>query len=168
MSDSLNPHDSEFNAQMDRVVEEADDPTLSSDFPRQQAQRPNFSAGQEVDRGVVDDEPVDPRPLGDEYAVRWGVGTGKTTVPQTLPAPLAMASMLLGLVCLLLSWVPLIGYVFSVLGVVAIVLGVISLAKENAPFTAVVGIVLGVLSVLVTFLVHSVLRWIYSALSSLI
>lgn len=168
MSDSLNPHDSEFNAQIDRVVEEADDPTLSSDFPRQQAQRPNFSAGQEVDRGVVDDEPVDPRPLGDEYAASWGVGAGKTTVPQSVPAPIATTSLLLGLLCLLLSWIPLVGYVFAFLGGVAIVLGVISLAKENARFTAVVGIVLGVLSVLVTFLVHSVLRWIYSALSSLI
>lgn len=168
MSDSLNPHDSEFNAQMDRVVEEADDPTLSSDFPRQQAQRPNFSAGQEVDRGVVDDEPVDPRPLGDEYAARWGVGTGKTTVPQTLPAPLATTSLLLGLLCLLLSWIPLVGYVFAFLGGVAIVLGIVSLIKENARVAAASGIALGAVSILIATAVHSVLRWIYSALSSLI
>lgn len=73
------------------------------------------------------------------------------------PAPpksngLAIASLVLGIVALLLSWIPFVGFLGFILGIVGVVLGVIGLAKSHRILSA-VGTALSALAIIISIAV---------------
>jgi len=79
-------------------------------------------------------------------------------VPKPEPAPvtntvpqnngIAVASMVIGIVALLIAWIPFIGFIGFVGGITAIVLGIIALKKAVGKGMSIAGIITGALSIL--------------------
>lgn len=83
-----------------------------------------------------------------------------TPTPMSNPAPtpttnvvsqnngLAIASMVIGIIALLLAWIPIIGFIGFVGGIAAIIMGIIALKKATGKGMSIAGIITGALSVL--------------------
>lgn len=88
---------------------------------------------------------------------------GREPAP-TAPAPpqsngAAIASIITGIIALLLSWIPGINLLAIVLAIVAIVTGIIGLRNANVPGTtgkglAITGLITGILALLLSILVY--------------
>jgi hypothetical protein len=79
-------------------------------------------------------------------------------VPKPEPTPvvntvsqnngIAVASMVIGIVALLIAWIPFIGFIGFIGGITAIVLGIIALKKAVGKGMSIAGIIMGALSIL--------------------
>lgn len=84
-------------------------------------------------------------------------------VPKPEPAPvtntvpktngMAVASMVVGIISLFLSWIPIIGLIGFIGGIVAIILGIIALKKTVSKGLSIAGIVTGAISVLSSLII---------------
>lgn len=79
--------------------------------------------------------------------------------PYAVPAPsngAAVAAMVLGIVGVVLCWIPFIDFVAAIVGILAIVFGVVGSGRANRIGTgkgmAIAGIVLGIIAVAITVL----------------
>lgn len=68
---------------------------------------------------------------------------------------LATASMVLGIIGIVLSFIPIINNVAFVLGILAIIFGIIPLVKKAGKGKAIAGLVLGILAVVITLALQS-------------
>jgi len=73
------------------------------------------------------------------------------TVSQT--NGIAVASMVVGIISLLFSWIPIIGLIGFIGGIVAIILGIIALKKAAGKGLSIAGIVTGAMSVLCSLVI---------------
>lgn len=71
--------------------------------------------------------------------------------PQDKGAGLAIASLVLGIIAVLLSWIPIVNYLAVILGVVGLVLGVIGIFKSRRTMS-IVGAVLSFLAIVVSII----------------
>jgi hypothetical protein len=71
--------------------------------------------------------------------------------PQQNGSGLAIASLVLGIIALLLSWIPIVNYVAVILGVVGLVLGIIGIFKSKRTMS-IVGSALSLLAIIVSFI----------------
>lgn len=76
----------------------------------------------------------------------------KQPIPTTAPESKGMAitALVLGIVALILCWIPFVGIVGLVLGIVAIIMGIVGLKQSKG--LAITGIVLGSLAILIGLL----------------
>lgn len=76
---------------------------------------------------------------------------------QTKSSGLATAAMVLGIIGVVLSFIPLINNLAFVLGVLAAIFAIIALSKKASKGKAITGLVLGILSIVITLLMQQAL-----------
>ena len=62
----------------------------------------------------------------------------------------SVASMVLGIIGICLSFIPIVNNVSFILGVLSVIFAIVSLVKKSGKAKAIVGLILGILSVVIT------------------
>lgn len=76
-------------------------------------------------------------------------------IESTKKSGLATAGMVLGIIGIVLSFIPIINNVAFFLGILALIFGIIGLVKKTSKGKAIAGIVLGILSIVITLTMQS-------------
>lgn len=96
----------------------------------------------------------------------------KVTYSQVKLGPgsgLAFASLIIGFIALILSWVPFLNVIFIAAGIVGAILGIISLAKgEPSRAVAITGLILSILAIFVALGINFLVAWVGAKLWGLV
>lgn len=65
-----------------------------------------------------------------------------------------VASLVLGIIGICISFIPIVNYLSFVLGLLALIFGIVSLIKKASKGMAIAGLILGVLAIIVAYNVH--------------
>ena len=81
---------------------------------------------------------------------------------------MAVASLILGILSLILCWIPGVNFVAIILAIVAIILGILGMKKAKEPMTggrgmAIGGLITGILGLIISILILAVLGAIFGA-----
>ena len=67
-----------------------------------------------------------------------------------------VASLVLGIIGICISFIPIVNYLSFVLGLLALIFGIVSLIKKASKGMATAGLILGILAIIVAYNIHTV------------